>query len=141
MVLDLRIAHEHFGSSSDPSLNGNLHYPNDIDRSLNEDDTDKIRKYHSDCSNNPPRSVSFKTHRETDHFFAPSGVFTLTNLPVDSSTSSSRCSLVILNQKSAVPSPRLHLYMLTLTLTGHLSLQEHSSLSLGVPVPRATQCM
>jgi len=29
LVLDLRIAHERFGSSSDPSLNGNLHYPND----------------------------------------------------------------------------------------------------------------
>jgi hypothetical protein len=36
-VLDLRIVHEIFGSSSDPSLNGNLHYPNDIDRSLNVD--------------------------------------------------------------------------------------------------------
>ena len=54
LVLDLRIAHERFGSSSDPSLNGNLHYPNDIDRSLNESVTDKIRKYHSDYNNNPP---------------------------------------------------------------------------------------
>ena len=30
LVLDLRITHELFGSSSDPSLNGHLHYPNDI---------------------------------------------------------------------------------------------------------------
>ncbi len=36
LVLDLRIAHDRFGSSSDPSLNGNLHYPNNIGRSLNE---------------------------------------------------------------------------------------------------------
>ena len=35
-VLDLRIVHDRFGSSSDPSLNGHLRYPNDIDRSINE---------------------------------------------------------------------------------------------------------
>ncbi len=45
LVLDLRITHDRFGRSSDLSLNGNLRYPNDIDRSLNEDATDKIRKY------------------------------------------------------------------------------------------------
>jgi hypothetical protein len=27
-VLDLRIVHDRFGSSSDPNLNGHLHYPN-----------------------------------------------------------------------------------------------------------------
>ncbi len=27
LVLDLRIAHDRFGSSSDPILNGQLHYP------------------------------------------------------------------------------------------------------------------
>ena len=32
LVLDLRITHDRFGSSSDPSLNGHLHYPNNIDR-------------------------------------------------------------------------------------------------------------
>ena len=32
----------------DPNLNGHLHYPNDMNRSLNEDDNDKIRKYFSD---------------------------------------------------------------------------------------------
>jgi hypothetical protein len=36
---------ERLGSSSDPTLDGNLRYPNDIDRSLNEAGTDKIRKY------------------------------------------------------------------------------------------------
>jgi hypothetical protein len=59
LVLDLRIAHDLFGSSSDPSLNGNLHYPNDIDRSLIEAADDKIRKYRADYNNNPPDSVSF----------------------------------------------------------------------------------
>ncbi len=83
------------GSSSDPSLNGNLHYPNAIDRSLNEAATDKIRKYRTDYNNNPPSAVSFmppeagtsgrlhsefirllflQDHRETDLFFAVSGV-------------------------------------------------------------------
>jgi hypothetical protein len=36
LVLDLLITHDRFGSSPDPSLNGHLHYPNDIDKSLNE---------------------------------------------------------------------------------------------------------
>ena len=31
LVLDLRIAHDCFGSSSDPNLNGHLHCPDDID--------------------------------------------------------------------------------------------------------------
>ena len=79
LVLDLRIAHERWGSSSDPSINGHLHYPNDIDRSLNETVTDKIRKYHADYNNNPPNPLALsllflQDHRETDHFFTVSGV-------------------------------------------------------------------
>jgi hypothetical protein len=58
-MLDLRITHERFGSSSDPSLNGHLHYPNDIDRSLKETTSDKNRKYRTDYNNNPPNSISF----------------------------------------------------------------------------------
>ena len=95
LVLDLRITHDRFGRSSDLSLNGNLRYPNDLDRSLNEAVSDKIRKYRTDCNNNPPTAVSFmpaiastsgrlhsefirllflQTHRETDRFFAASGI-------------------------------------------------------------------
>jgi hypothetical protein len=95
LVLDLRIVHERFGSSSDPSINGHLHYPNDVDRSLNEGAADKIREYRADYNNNPPNSIFFMTaitstsgrlhsdfvrllflqgYRETDRFFAPSGV-------------------------------------------------------------------
>ena len=59
LVLDLRIAHDRFGSSSDPSINGQLHYPNDVDRSLNEATPDKIRKYRTDYNNNPPNVISF----------------------------------------------------------------------------------
>ena len=59
LVLDLRIAHERFGCSSDPSINGHLHYPNDVDRSLHEAAADKIRKYRTDYNNNPPNSISF----------------------------------------------------------------------------------
>ncbi len=57
-MLDLRIAHDRFGSSSDPCLDRHLHYPNDIDKSLNESADDKIRKYRTDYNNNPPTSIS-----------------------------------------------------------------------------------
>ena len=95
LVLDLHIAHERWGSTSDPNLNGHLHYPmlhpNDMDRSLHETTADKIRKYRSDYNNNPPNAISFMTaivstsgrlhreivsllflqaHRETHRFFA-----------------------------------------------------------------------
>ncbi len=59
LVLDLHITHERFGSTSHPNLNGHLHYPNDIERSLNETASDKIRKYHSDYNNNPPSTIPF----------------------------------------------------------------------------------
>ncbi len=59
LVLDLHITHDRFGSSSNPNLNGKLHWPNDMDKSLNEDATDKIRKYRADYNNNPPNSISF----------------------------------------------------------------------------------
>ena len=83
------------GRSSDLSLNGNLRYPNDKDRSLNEAAADKILKYRVDYNNNPPVAVAFmpvitstsgrlhsefirllflETHRETDCFFSTSGV-------------------------------------------------------------------
>ena len=82
LVLDLRIAHDRFGSSSDPNINGLLHYPNDLDGSLNETAAAKIRQYHTDYNNRPSNPISF--------------------MPAIAST---------------------------------------SSLSLGVPVPRSTQCM
>ena len=95
LVLDLHITHERSGRRSDPSIDGHLRYPNDVDRSLNETVTDKIRKYRDDYNNNPPTTISFipdiastsgrlhsgfvfllflQARRETDRFFAASGV-------------------------------------------------------------------
>jgi hypothetical protein len=95
LVLDLRIAHDRMGSSADPSLNGHLKHPNNLDQLLNDAACDKIRKYRTDYNNRPPSAVSFMTviastsgrlhsefvrilflqaHRETDRFFAASGV-------------------------------------------------------------------
>ena len=42
MVMDLRIAHELWTSTSNPSLDDHLHYPDDIDRTLNETAADKV---------------------------------------------------------------------------------------------------
>ena len=86
---------ELYRSSSDPNINGHLHYPNDVERALNETVPDKIRKYHTDYNNNPTNSRSFipdipstsgrlhsefmrllflQSHPETDRFFVTSGV-------------------------------------------------------------------
>jgi hypothetical protein len=57
LVLDLRIVHDRMGSSADPSLNGHLKYPNNLDQSLNDATTDKIRKYRDDYNNRPPSII------------------------------------------------------------------------------------
>ena len=44
LVQDLRIGHECWGSNVDPSIKGHLHYPNDLDRSLNETVVDKYER-------------------------------------------------------------------------------------------------
>ena len=59
LVLDLRIAHERCGSSSDPSVNGHVYYPNDVDRTLNETVADKIRAYRTYYNNRPFNVISF----------------------------------------------------------------------------------
>ncbi len=61
LVLDLRITHERWGSRPDPTLNGHLHNPNDLDKPLNEEAFDKIRKYRTGFNNNPPNAISFMT--------------------------------------------------------------------------------
>ena len=94
-VLDLRIAHERSGSSSDPSINGRLHYPNDVDRSLNEAAADKLENIALTVITIPltlsplcllmlvrlgrlpsefVRLLFLRAHRETDRFLAASGV-------------------------------------------------------------------
>jgi hypothetical protein len=59
LVLDLRIDHDRMGSSDDPSLNGHLKYPNNLDQSLNDAAADKIRKYRTDYNNRSLSVVSF----------------------------------------------------------------------------------
>ncbi len=178
LVLDLRLAHDRFGSNSDPNLNGKLHYPNpiDIDRSLTETAYYKIRKYRVDYNNNPPNAVSFmpaitstsgrlhsefirllflQSHRETDRFFATSGVqlsqstsggFFHFHRATFSSMLKSRVSLIL--AKVATLRITLNLDGAPITSTSHTHPSHSqtsrlltSSLSLGVPVPRPTQCM
>jgi hypothetical protein len=61
LVLDLRVAHDRVDSSPDPTLNGHLRYPNNLDQSLNDTTTAKLRKYRADYNFNPPRGVGFMT--------------------------------------------------------------------------------
>ena len=175
LVLDLHIDHERFDSSSDPNLNGHLHYPNDIDRSLNEAAADTIRKYRADYNNNPPTSISFmpaiastsgrlhsefvrllflQAHRETDRFFAASGVqlahSTSGQFHYRRAAFSSQLKSKIGNILAKAAALRI-----TLNIDGApLASRSHthpshsqtsrlltSSLSLGFPDPRATQCM
>ena len=59
--MDLRIAHELWGSNCNPVFNGHLHYPlpDDIDKPLNDAAAEKVREYRADYNNRPSNSVSF----------------------------------------------------------------------------------
>ena len=159
----------------EPTINGHLHNPNDVDRSLNEATADKIRKYRSDYNNNPPNAISFmpaiastsgrihsdfvrllvlQAHRETDRFFAASGVQLAQHdrgqfhfrRAAFSSQLKSKCGNIL---------PKVAALRITLNIDGEpIASRSHthpshsqtsrlltSSLSLGVQVPRATQCM
>jgi hypothetical protein len=50
LALDLRIDYDRVGSSTDPTLNGQLRYPNNLDLSLNDTTGDNVRKYRTDTS-------------------------------------------------------------------------------------------
>ena len=60
LVMDLRIAHDRWGSCSNPMLNGKLHHPLpvDIDKPLHDTAAEKIRKYRADYNNRPSNSIS-----------------------------------------------------------------------------------
>jgi hypothetical protein len=174
LVLDLRIAHDRFGSSSDPNLNGKLHWPNDIDKS--EANADKIRKYHTDYNNNTPNAISFmpavvstsgrlhsefirilflQDHRETDRFFAASGVqsaqsnmgsFFHFRHAAFSSMLKSRVSSILDKAEALRINQNLDGTPITSKSHTHPSHSQTSrlltsSLSLGVPVSRPTHCM
>ncbi len=173
--LDLRIVHDRFGSNSDPILDGQLHYPQDLDKSLNETATDKIRKYRADYNNNPPNAISFmpaipstsgrlhsefirllflQPHRETDRFFAASGVQSAQfdrgyfhfHRATFSSMMKSKCGKIL--AKASALRMNLNLDGVSITSQSHTHPSHSqtsrlltSSLSLGVPVPRPTQSM
>ena len=50
-----------------PSLNGQLHYPTDLDRPLNETVVDKILQYRADYNNGPSHVISFMTAVTSGH--------------------------------------------------------------------------
>ena len=175
LVLDLRIAHDRVGSSADPTLNGHLRYPNNLDRSLNDTSADKIRKYRADYNNNPPSVVSFmpaiattsgrlhsefirllflQAHRETDRFFAASGVQSAQSTSGGFFHFRRAAFFSNLKSKSGNLLAKAASLRINLNLDGApITSQSHthpshsqtsrlltSSLSLGVPVPRPTQC-
>ncbi len=175
LVLDFRIAHDRVGSSVDPSLNGHLKYPNDLDQSLNDTATDKIRKYRADYNNRTPSVVSFipdipstsgrlhsefvrllflQDHRETDRFFTSSGVQLAQtdrgqfHFHRAAFSQQLKNKVVLTLAKAAALRNNLNLDGVPITSKSH-SHPSHSqtsrlltsSLSLGVPVPRPTQCM
>jgi hypothetical protein len=175
LVVDLRIPHDRVGSSDDPTLNGHLKYPNNLDQSLNDAVPDKIRKYRVDYNNRSTSEVTFMTaigstsgrlhsefvrllflqdHRETDRFFAASGV----QLPQSdrgqfhfrraafSQQLKSKVDLTL--AKAAALRINLNLHGVSITSKSHTHPSHSqtsrlltSSLSLGVPVPRPTQCV
>ena len=176
LVLDLRIAHDRVGSSADPTLNGHLKYPNNLDQSLNDAAADKLRKYRADYNNRPPSAVSFmpaiastsgrlhsefvrllflQAHRETDRFFAASGVQSaqstsggffhfrraafLSGLKskVGLALAKSAALRILLNLDGAPIASKSH----THPSHSQTSRLLTSSLSLGLPVPRPTQCV
>jgi hypothetical protein len=175
LVLDLRIAHDRVGSSSDPTLNGHLKYPNNLDQSLNDAATDKIRKYRADYNNRPPSAVSFmpaiastsgrlhsefvrllflQTHRETDRFFTSSGVQSAQfnsgqfHFHRAAFTQQIKGKVGLTLPEAVVLRINLNLDGAPITSKSHTHPSHSqtsrlltSSLSLGVPVPRPTQCV
>jgi hypothetical protein len=155
-------------------LNGHLRYPNNLDQALNDAAADKIRRYRADYNNNLPRGVTFmpaiaitsgrlhrefrilflQAHRETDRFFAASGVLSAQSdhgffhyrRAAFSSMLKSRVGNIL--AKAAALRVNLNLDGAPIASKSHTHpshLQNSrlltSSLSLGVPVPRPTQCL
>ena len=175
-MLDLRIAHDRVGSSTDPTLNGHLKYPNNLDQSLNDAASDKIRKYRADYNNRPPSAVSFmpamasssgrlrsefvrllflQAHRETDRFSAASGVQLAQTNPGGQFHFRRAAFSQQLKSKVGLALAKAAALRINLNLDGApIASKSHthpshsqtsrlltSSLSLGVPFPRSTQCV
>jgi hypothetical protein len=173
LVLYLRVAHDRVGSSDDPALNGHLRYRNNLDQSLNDTVVAKLRKYHVDYNYNPTRGVGFmptstsgrlhskfirilflQSHRETDRFFAGSGVMSSQSdrgfFHYLHTTFSSILKTRVGNILAKASALRINLNIdgspiesKSHTHPSHSQTSRllTSSLSLGVPVPRQTQCL
>ena len=110
LVMDLWIVHELWGSNSNPSLNGHLHYPTDIDRTLNEDVADKILQYRADYNTVIQESPSI-THlcRIQVHTGIPN-IFCLT-------TTTIMCILVGIGTRKTLEFAVIFLYYTTFMLS------------------------
>jgi hypothetical protein len=147
LVLDLRIAHDRVGSSTDPTLN-NMNPPNTV--SFMPVIPSTSGRLHSEFV----RLLFLQAHRETDRFFVASGV----------QLAQSDCGMFHyrraafsdqLKNKVDLTLAKVTALRITFNLDGtpiiskshtHPSHSQTSrlltsSLSLGVPVPRATQRM
>jgi len=51
LVCDLSVTHERWGATDEPSKNGQLRYPDDIDRPLREAAQQKVLKYQNAYTN------------------------------------------------------------------------------------------
>ncbi len=145
LVLDLFIIHERFERSSDPSINGHLHLT--------------LSPWWLLFQVRPGVYIvnlcAFYSYRPIGKLTALLQLheFSLRNMTVASTTTAARRSAHSSRPKWATSSPRLQLCVSTLdgasiaskTHTHPLHSQNSrlltSSLFLGVPVPRATQCM
>ncbi len=160
LVLDLRIAHDRVGSSTDPTFNGHLRYPNNLDQSLNDAAADKIRKYRADYNNNPPNTVSFMPAIASTSGRLHSEFVRLLFLQAHRGMFHYRRSTFSFTFKSRVGNILVKVSPLRITLNfdgAPIISKSHthpshsqtsrlltSSLSLGIPVipvPRSTQCM
>jgi hypothetical protein len=139
----------------------------DLDRPINEAAADKIRQYHADYNNRPSNAISFmpviastsgrlhsdfvrllflQAHRETDRFFATSGVqlaqSTSGQFHYRRAAFSSQLKSKVGNILAKAAALRITLNIASKSHT-HPSHSQNSrlltsSLSLGVPVPHAT---
>jgi hypothetical protein len=157
------------------SLLGHLKYRHNLDQSLNDAAAEKIRKYRADYNNRSPSVVSFipamtstsgrlhsefvrllflQTHRETDLFFAASGVqsaqstsgFFHFRRAAFSHQLKSKVGLTLATAATLRIVPNLDGAPITSKSHTHPSHSQTSrlltsSLSLGLPVPRPTQCV
>jgi hypothetical protein len=158
-----------------PALIGHLHYPNNLDQSLNDTGADKVRKYRADYNFNPPRGVGFmpaivstsgrlhsefirilflQAHRETECFCEDSRVLSAQSdrgffhyrHTAFSSILKSRVGNILVKVSGLRINLNIDGSPITSKSHTHPSHSQTSrlvtsSLSLGVPVPRPSQCL